>query len=126
MIWLTAQDAALVHSKVIQTTGGLDGLRDPAALEAALAAPFQSFGGQELYPDGLEKIARAAYGLAATHPFLDGNKRIGAMTMQLLLQWNGYRLSLRTGELADRFISIAAGDGNCEELLAWMRAHLAP
>ena len=91
-----------------------------------LAAPFQSFGCQELYPDGLEKIARAAYGLAANHPFLDGNKRIGAMTMQLLLQWNGYRLSLRTGELADRFISIAAGDGNCEELLAWIRAHLAP
>ena len=48
------------------------------------------------------------------------------MTMQLLLQWNGYRLSLRTGELADRFISIAAGDGNCEELLTWIRAHLAP
>ncbi len=125
MIWITPESAILIHSRVIQVTGGMDGLRDRGALEAALAAPIQSFGGEDLYPDNLEKIARAAYGLAANHAFVDGNKRIGAMVMQLLLQWNGYRLNLRTGELSDRFIAIADGATGNEELLGWIQAHLA-
>lgn len=41
--------------------------------------------------------------MAANHAFIDGNKRIGALMTQLLLQWNGYRLVLNRGELADMF-----------------------
>ena len=86
---VTAEDVILIHSRVIAASGGMDGLRDRAGLEAALAAPFQSFGGQELFQTDVEKIARLGYGLASNHAFLDGNKRIGAMMTQLLLRWNG-------------------------------------
>ena len=75
MIYLTADDVLAIHSRVIGASGGLDGLRDRDALEAALAAPLQSFGGAALFHTELEKIARAAYGLAANHAFIDGNKR---------------------------------------------------
>ena len=124
MIWVTSQDVILLHSRIIAATGGIDGLRDPASLEAAIAAPLQSFGGQELYPTPVEKIARLGYGLAANHAFVDGNKRIGALVTQLLLKWNGCQLELRPGELADMFISIAAGEAHGPELLAWIRTHL--
>lgn len=87
MIWIKAEEVVLIHSRVVQATGGVDGLRDRAALEAAVAAPLQSFAGQEFFPTDLEKIARLGYGLAANHAFLDGNKRIGAMMTQLLLKW---------------------------------------
>lgn len=124
MIWVTADDVIMIHSRVIGASGGLDGLRDRAELEAAAAAPMQSFGGEDLFPTALEKIARLGFGLASNHAFLDGNKRIGAMMTQLLLKWNGYELALAKGELADMFISIADGQDGEQELLRWINTHI--
>jgi len=124
MIWITADDVILIHSRIIRASGGMDGLRDRAALEAAVAAPLQSFDGEELFKSDIEKIARIGYGLAANHAFVDGNKRIGAMMVQLLLKWNGYTLVLASGELADMFIAIADGKSNENDLLLWIQNHL--
>ena len=124
MIWISAEDVILIHSRVIQGSGGLDGLRDSAGLEAAIAAPMQTFDGQELYPSDIEKIARLGFGLASNHACVDGNKRIGAMMTQLLLKWNGYDLVLRSGELAEMFIAIADGTAKEKDLLDWLSAHL--
>ena len=124
MIWITADDVIQIHSRVIQRSGGMDGLRDRASLEAAVSAPMQSFGDQDLYPTTVEKIARLGYGLASNHAFVDGNKRIGAMMTQLLLKWNGFQMSLRSGELADMFIAIADGSAKETDLLAWIQEHL--
>ena len=124
MIWITADDVIQIHSRVIQRSGGMDGLRDRASLEAAVSAPMQSFGGQDLYPTAVEKIARLGYGLASNHAFVDGNKRIGAMMTQLLLKWNGFQMSLCSGELADMFIAIADGSAGESDLLAWIQEHL--
>ena len=124
MIWITTDDVLQIHSRVIQHSGGMDGLRDRASLEAAISAPMQSFGGQDLYPTIVEKIARLGYGLASNHAFVDGNKRIGAMMTQLLLKWNGFQMSLCSGELADMFIAIADGSAGESDLLAWIQEHL--
>lgn len=124
MIWISAEDVILIHSRVIEGSGGLDGLRDRDGLEAAISAPMQTFDGKELYPTDLEKIARLGFGLASNHAFVDGNKRIGAMMTQLLLKWNGYDLTLRSGELAEMFIAIAAGTAKEKDLLDWISKHL--
>lgn len=62
--------------------------------------------------------------MAANHAFIDGNKRIGALMTQLLLQWNGYRLVLNRGELADMFIAIADGSAGELELLDWINKRI--
>lgn len=124
MIWVTADDVILIHSRIIQTTGGIEGIRDRAGLEAAVAAPLQSFGGEDLFPSDIEKIARIGFGLASNHAFLDGNKRVGAMMTQLLLKWNGYQFRLEQGELADMFIAIADGTSNERDLLNWIQDHI--
>ena len=124
MIWISAEDVILIHSRVIEGSGGLDGLRDRDGLEAAISAPMQTFDGKELYPTDLEKIARLGFGLASNHTFVDGNKRIGAMMTQLLLKWNGYDLTLRSGELAEMFIAIADGTAKEKDLLDWITRHL--
>ena len=124
MIWITAEDVIAIHSKIVQIVGGIDGIRDRAGLEAAIAAPLQSFGGCDLFPTTLEKIARLGYGLASNHAFVDGNKRIGAMMTQLLLQWNGYHLTLNKDELADMFIAIADRSAKESGLLDWITLHL--
>ena len=124
MIWITADDVIALHSLVTKKIGGIDGLRDRSVLESAVSAPLQSFGGTDLFPGDFDKIARLGFGLASNHAFLDGNKRIGAMVVQLLLKWNGYALQLREGELADMFISIASGAANETDLSKWIQQHL--
>lgn len=124
MIWITADDVITLHSLVIKKSGGIDGLRDRSVLESAISAPLQSFGGTDLFPGNIHKIARIGFGLASNHAFLDGNKRIGAMVVQLLLKWNGYSLQLQEGELADMFISIASGVAHETDLRKWIQQHL--
>jgi len=124
MIWVTVDDVIRLHAQLIKTTGGLDGIRDQGILESAIAAPLQTFGGEELFHGTVEKIARLGYGLAKNHAFVDGNKRIGALMTQLLLKWNGYKLTLLAGELSDIFISIADGTSSESDLLHWIQKHL--
>ena len=124
MVWITVEDAIMIHKRIIEATGGVDGLRDRAGLEAAVSAPLQSFGGVDLFPGKIEKIARVGFGLASNHAFLDGNKRIGAMMTQLMLKWNGYQLNLKQGELADMFIAIADEKKDDQDLLLWIQNHI--
>ncbi len=79
MILLSKQQIIGIHEQIVAATGGTQGLRDEGLLDAALAAPWQTFGGSELFPSLEEKAARLGYGLASNHPFLDGNKRIAAI-----------------------------------------------
>jgi death-on-curing protein len=70
----TVDLASRIHDRIIEVTGGGSALRDPGRL-AALAAPFQTFEGKDLYPHLIQKAAALAFGIIQGHPFLDGNKR---------------------------------------------------
>ncbi|WP_330572329.1 type II toxin-antitoxin system death-on-curing family toxin [Petralouisia muris] len=74
---LTKEQILLLHTQLIETTGGSDGIRDMSLLESALESPFQSYGGEELYPSIQAKAARLCYGLVKNHAMIDGNKRLG-------------------------------------------------
>jgi hypothetical protein len=69
MIRLTHEEILLMHEKLIERYGGTCGLRDENLLDSALNAPFQCFGGQELYPTTIEKAVRLCFGLVKNHPF---------------------------------------------------------
>lgn len=124
MVWITLEQIIELHTLILKRSGGLDGIRDKGGLESAVAAPLQSFDGQDLFPGEIEKIARLGYGLASNHAFVDGNKRIGALATQLLLQWNDYHLSLRENELSDMFIAIADGRATEQDLLNWIKSKI--
>ena len=81
MIKLTKEQMLLLHTQLIETTGGSDGIRDMGLLESALESPFQSYGGEELYPSIQAKAARLCYGLVKNHAMIDGNKRLGCHVM---------------------------------------------
>ena len=70
---LSKQKIRMLHAALIEMYGGTDGVRDEGLLDSAVNAPFQTFGGVELYPTILEKAARLGFGLIQNHPFLDGN-----------------------------------------------------
>lgn len=95
MIRLTASQIIKLHEQLIQQTGGSHGIRDMGLLESAIEAQFQSFGEHELYPSVQAKAARLGYGLIKNHAMIDGNKRIGAHAMLVLLALNGVSCGIR-------------------------------
>ena len=74
MILLTKKQVLMLHAQLIESTGGSDGIRDEGLLDSALESPFQSFGGEELFPSIQAKAARLCYGLVKNHAMIDGNK----------------------------------------------------
>ena len=123
MIRLTKGQVLQMHAELIAATGGSSGIRDEALLDAALAAPFMSFGGMDLYPSLEQKAARLGYGLIKNHAMIDGNKRICAHAMLVFLALNGIRLQYTQEELYTIILDVAAGKSSQENLLTWIEAH---
>ena len=121
MIRPTKRQVLRMHEELIATTGGSSGIRDESLLEAALVAPFVSFGGVDLYPTLEQKAARLGYGLIKNHAMIDGNKRIGAHTMLVFLALNGIRLQYTQEELYTIILDVAAGKSSQDNLLTWIQ-----
>ena len=77
-----------LHHLLLDRTGGSPGISNESLLDAAIAAPFATFDGRDLYPTIEAKAARLAFGLVKNHPFIDGNKRIGLLAMMTFLELN--------------------------------------
>ena len=120
MIRLSKEQILLLHHAVIERYGGVHGIRDENMLDSAINAPFQSFGDQDLFPTVIEKSVRLGYGLVKNHPFIDGNKRIGALSMLTLLDLNHLSLDSSNEELASVFLCIAEGTLDLDGLLKWV------
>ena len=113
----------MLHTQLIQQTGGSDGVRDYNLLDSALETPFQSFGGDELYPTIQAKAARLGYGLIKNHCMIDGNKRIGTHAMLVFLALNGIELKYTQKELYETILDVAAGNIEYEDLLQGVLDH---
>ena len=85
--------------------------------------PFQTFAGKDVYPSLQQKAARLCFGLVKNHPFVDGNKRIGAHVMLVFLALNGIELQHTQTELSDVILQLAAGSLQSSELLDWILTH---
>lgn len=120
---LSKNQVTALHSALIREFGGIDGIRDEGLLESALASPFQTFGGEPMYPSLQAKAAQLGFGLIRNHPFVDGNKRIGAHTMLVFLAVNGIELRYEQQELIDIVLSVAAGQIDRQGLLQWILDH---
>ena len=123
MIRLSKSQVLLIHDQLITETGGSYGLRDEGMLDSALNAPFQTFGGEDVYPSLQQKATRLCFGLVKNHPFIDGNKRIGAHAMLVFLALNGIELQHSQTELSNIILQLAAGEIDTEDLLYWILSH---
>ena len=120
---LSKKQVIALQYQLIDRYGGIHGVRDEGLLDAALKTPFQTFGGNELYPDIIEKASHLGFGLIKGHAFLDGNKRIGTHVMLVFLQLNGISLKYTDKELIQLILDIASGVSDCDVLTEWLRKH---
>lgn len=121
---LTKEQIMMLHRALITESGGSVEIRDEGLLDSAINAPFQTFGGDELYPSLLEKASRLGFGLIKNHPFVDGNKRIGTHAMLVFLAVNHIELQYEDLELIHLILGIAAGEFDEAYLLAWLQQHI--
>lgn len=106
--WLTREAVEIFHEEQLREHGGLAGIKDENALEAALARPLNKAAYGE--PDLFELAAAYLYGIARNHPFADGNKRTAFVSSYVFLRLHGYRIDATQGEIIEFVLSVAAGD----------------
>ena len=108
------------HARSIEEFGGAQGLRERGDLEAALARPYQTFGGEDLYPTPAAKAAAIMESIIIRHPWLDGNKRTGLGLALFLLLRAGIRLQASQDELYELTIRVAEGKSSVVEIQKWI------
>lgn len=86
--FLSVESVKAIHQEVLSAHGGKRGLRDRALLEAAVAAPQATYGGEALIKDVVDIAAAYLFYLCRNHPFNDGNKRTALATCLVFLEAN--------------------------------------
>ena len=125
-IWIGKDLTLAIHSRQLAEHGGLDGVRDDAMLESALARPRQQFAYGDPTPAVPALAAAYAYGLARNHPFVDGNKRTAYVVCRTFLILNGHDMTAPREERYTVFLRLAAGALSERELVVWLEANCTP
>lgn len=117
--WLTVQNVVDLHGEQLAIFGGPAGLRDQGMLESALSRPINRWNYGE---SDLAALAAAyAFGIAKSHPFVDGNKRAAFAAMMVFLRLNGVRFTPDVAQATAAIVDIAAGAIDEDGLTRWIR-----
>ncbi len=119
--YLSLEQVLALHKAQIEEYGGAHGLREMGGLESAFARPQMTFGGEDLYKDVPEKAGALWHSMVMNHPFIDGNKRIGAMAAEFFLGLNGVDLLATDEQLVEITLATARGEMSAEALAIWIR-----
>jgi death-on-curing protein len=113
----------ILHADLIRRYGGLHGVRDPGLLSSALAQAKMAVGGKSRHRTVFDKAAAYGYHLSRNHPFVDGNKRIAFVVMDVFLQMNGREISASEEDAYTLMSALAAGEISKAALTKWLKSH---
>jgi death-on-curing protein len=122
--YLSLAQVIRLHQRIIEETGGSNGLRDLGLLESAVAQPQQTFGGQDLHPTLAGKATALGFSLIKNHAFVDGNKRIGHAALEAMLMLNGFELEVSVDKAEAEILAVAAGARTRQQFEEWVVAHM--
>ena len=122
-LFLTLEEVLEIHRDEIERHGGTLGVRDNGLLESAVATPQSGFGGHYLHGDLYEMAAACLFHLAQNHPFLDGNKRVGAATALVFLTMNGIKTKMTNQVLVEMVLAVAKGKMDKPAIAEFLRKH---
>ena len=118
---LTVEIVREIHAEAIGRFGGLDGVREIALLESAVAAPQASFGGRSPYHDIAEAAAAYLFYLCRNHPFIDGNKPAALGACVVFLRLNGLEPKTDGPEWEELTLAVAASEIDRDEATRRLR-----
>jgi death-on-curing protein len=118
--YLTVAEIYQMQHRLIDLFGGMHGVRDKGAVEAAVFRP------QTGYYNSLEEEAAALMeSLGNNHGFLDGNKRIAFTATDVFLRRNGFYIKV-VAAAGYEFIngSMERHEFRFPKILDWIRRHI--
>lgn len=121
--FLTLDQILDIHDDQLRNYGGRPGIRDTGLLEAAVAMPVASFGGEFVHETLTAKAAAYLFHLTRNHPFIDGNKRTGTVAALVFLALNGVVIEADGDALAEMVEAVARGERDKEAIASWFDAH---
>jgi death-on-curing protein len=122
-VFLGLEEALEIHRDQIERYGGTAGIRDMGLLQSALAMPGAGSGGQYFHTDLHEMAAAYLFHIVMNHPFVDGNKRVGAMAAFTFLKLNGITLRAPEAAFEKVVLSVAGGKSDKAAVAAFFRKH---
>jgi death-on-curing protein len=108
-IFLSLDEVIELHRDQIERYGGSAGIRDVGLLQSAIAMPQAGFGGQFLHADLFEMAAAYLFHIVQNHPFVDGNKRVGAAAAMVFLELNHVEVRVSNETLVETVLAVAQG-----------------
>lgn len=120
-IWIDPDVLLAAHDEQLEEHGGPSGIRDRGLLESAMGRPqnLAAYGN----PDAAALSAAYGFGLAKNHAFVDGNKRIAFVALELFLALNGFELTADDMQCVLIMLSVGSGSFSEDELADWIRKH---
>ena len=122
-VFLTFAEIIEIHDYQISRFGGAAGVRDIELLKSAIGMPSATFGGEFLHPSVIEMAAAYLYHLVENHPFVDGNKRVGAMAALIFLDMNGFEFDASDEDFTAMVLKVASGEMMKSEISLFLRQH---
>ena len=122
--FLQVEDVLYIHRNQIELYGGAFEVRDRMLLESALAQPQATFGGSFLHGDLFDMAAAYLFHLVQNHPFVDGNKRAGAVAALTFLDWNGVKISPDEDGLVEITLQVASSQAGKQDVAEFFRARV--
>jgi len=121
MKFLSLAEILEIHQDQITRYGGTPGIRDIELLKSAVGMPSATYGGQFLNTDVYEMAAAYLFHLVKNHPFVDGNKRVGAVAALVFLSLNGHEFVAPEDDFAEMVLSVARGEWDKAQVAVFMR-----
>ena len=115
--------ALTIHADLLQRYGGEPGLRDVGLLDSALTQPKMTFGGKYIHKTLFDKTAAYGFHVCKNHPFIDGNKRVAFVLMDIFLQKNGWEIVSPEEEVYRMMMNLASGKVTKAQLSSWLKEH---
>jgi len=122
-VFLTLAEVLEIHQDQIKRYGGRSGIRDLNLLKSALAMPQAGMREEYFHADIAEMAAAYLFHIVGNHPFVDGNKRTGAVAALVFLALNG--MEVDAGEAAFEKLVRSAAEGKAAkgEIAAFLRSN---
>ena len=121
-VFLGLAEIIEIHDDQIKRYGGLAGIRQIELLKSAAAMPAASFGGEYLHRDIFEMAAAYLFHIVSNHPFIDGNKRTGAVAALVFLAMNGLEPQIDETDIEAIVISVAEGKSDKAAIARFFRS----